>query len=90
MPKLALGQFVATPAALVALDFAHLDPLELVARHLNGDWGDVSDDDWKTNDEALTLGERVISAYKLPTNTKVWLITEADRSVTTLLLPSEY
>lgn len=61
-----------------------------VQRHANGDWGDLSDFDKSLNDSALTDGTRILSAYEHPTFPKIWIITEADRSVTTVLFPSEY
>lgn len=85
-----LGRLLATPGALRALEAAGLSPLALVARHLRGDWGDLDADDRRANDDALRDGERLLSAYVLPTGGKVWIITEWDRSSTTLLLPSEY
>lgn len=60
-------------------------------RHLHGDWGDLCDGDWQLNDAALTSGEdRLFSSYQVTPDLKLWIITEWDRSVTTLLLPSEY
>jgi len=86
-----LGQLVATPGALAALEQANTSPAELVGRHLSGDWGTVDKEDWAANDRALKDGERLISAYVLPgTEEKVWVITEWNRSATTILLPSEY
>ena len=85
-----LGQLVATPGALAALDAANTSPAELLGRHLMGDWGTVDKEDWAANDRALKDGERLLSAYKLPTGEKLWVITEWDRSATTILLPSEY
>jgi hypothetical protein len=89
------GLIVTTPGVSTALE--HLDPLEwmyliirLVTRHITGDWGDLDIEDRTANDHAVILGERVLSAYHLPDGTKVWVITEADRSVTTVLLPDEY
>jgi len=61
-----------------------------VRRHSEGDWGDVSADDWKANDDALTSGERLFSAYEIGAGKRLWIITEADRSSTTVLLPEEY
>lgn len=61
-----------------------------LARHLSGDWGDLSTDDWATNEEALLEGYRLFSAYKQEGMPPLWIITEADRSVTTVLLPDEY
>jgi hypothetical protein len=85
-----LGQVVATPAALETLTAAGVDPLELLSRHDAGDWGDLSDEDRKANEVALTMGERLLSSYKLENGEKVWIITEWDRSYTTILLPEDY
>jgi hypothetical protein len=94
------GMVLATPGAIDALDKESEFDLSasgpglaamLVVRHLSGDWGSVPDDDKALNDEALLDGSRVMSAYILEhTQIKLWIITEWDRSVTTLLLPSEY
>lgn len=89
-PRFSPGKMVATPAALEALVQAQQTPLEFVRRHLAGDWGDVSADDAAANDAALREGDRVLSAYKTRLGTKLWVITVADRSVTTVLLPSDY
>ena len=89
--RFSLGQLVATPGALEALDAANVSPAELLARHLLGDWGTVDQEDWRANDRALLEGTRLLSAYTLPaTNEKVWIITEWDRSYTTILRPDEY
>ena len=85
-----LGRLCATNGAIDALTSAAADPIEYVARHLAGDWGDLDAADSAANDRAVQLGERIISAYRLSTDEKIWVITEADRSVTTILLPSEY
>jgi hypothetical protein len=67
------------------------NPTPYLQRHLNGDWGDLSDDDRRQNDAALQSGEdRLFSSYQVTRDLKLWIITEWDRSVTTLLLPSEY
>ena len=63
--------------------------LEIVARHMNCDWGDVCEEDKQSNNEALLHDDRLLSSYQL-NNETVWIITEADRSATTILLPSEY
>jgi len=66
------------------------EPNKFLARHANGDWGEVDEPDRKANEYAVEHGLRVLSAYKLRTGQKIWIITEADRSKTTILLPSEY
>jgi hypothetical protein len=90
LPLFTLGQVVATPGALDALQTAKVDPRQLLKRHVAGDWGDLSDEDKKENDFSIGRELRIFSAYNLSDQTKVWVITEADRSATTLLLPSEY
>ena len=89
-PLFALGQVVGTPGALRALEEARQPPAELLARHVTGDWGDLCDEDIAENELSVERGLRVFSSYKLPTDTQVWVITEWDRSVTTILLPGEY
>jgi len=88
--KFPLGQVVATPGALEAMALAGQDGSRLLARHSSGDWGEVCDADKQTNDQAIAAGERILSAYTLSTGTKVWIITETDRSSTCILLPDEY
>jgi hypothetical protein len=91
LPLFALGQVVATPGALDALQTAKVAPRQLIKRHVTGDWGDLSAEDKAENDYSIGRGLRIFSAYILPTTgIKMWVITEADRSATTLLLPSEY
>ena len=85
-----LGQIVATPAALAALERAGQTATELLARHARGDWGELSTEDAKANDDAVVNIERILSSYSLVDDTKIWIITEADRSVTTILLPEDY
>ena len=85
-----LGKLVGTPGALDAMENAKQNPFELLARHVIGDWGDLDDEDKKENEISVKEGFRILSAYTLETNVKVWVITEWDRSVTTILLPSEY
>lgn len=86
-----LGQVVATPGALEALEKAGVSAHRLLYRHVTGDWGDLSDDDKHANDRALLEDTRLLSAYTLPgTDEKIWIITEWDRSYTTLLLPKDY
>jgi hypothetical protein len=85
-----LGRIVATPGALAALNEANADGRTFLDRHARGDWGDVDECDCKENNTALRTGERLHSAYTLKTGAKLWVITEAGRSATTLLLPQEY
>ena len=89
-PAFELGQIVATPGALAALEKAGQQPGEFLARHVNREWGDLDEDDRKENEYSLEHGFRLLSAYKTNAGDRVWIITEADRSVTTLLLPEEY
>ena len=84
------GQIVATPGAIELLDKNGRNGSSVLRRHLQGDWGDLHKEDAEMNDEALSLGNRILSSYDLPEDKKVWVITESDRSVTTILLPSEY
>jgi len=85
-----LGQVVGTPGALQALTEAGQLPAELLTRHVTGDWGDLCDEDKEENELSVEQGFRILSAYKLQTGAKVWVITEADRSATTILLPDKY
>lgn len=85
-----LGNIVATPGALAAFSNNGQTPLPFLDRHQSGDWGDVPDEDRRENDFSVRNGFRVLSAYKLNDGTKFWIITEADRSATTILLPEEY
>lgn len=84
------GQLVATPEALQAFQDANQTPAEFLARHLKGDWEDLEDADKQENELSLKKGFRLLSTYRLTTGTKIWVITEADRSATTILLPDEY
>ncbi len=85
-----LGVVVATPGALEALTASKRTPAEFLNRHVKGDWGDLDKADRQANDQALRRGGRLLSAYGLADGTKLWILTESDRSATTLLLPSEY
>ena len=89
------GRLLATPGALEALEQAGQNVSEFLSRHLAGDWGVVSADDRAANDESLKEGSRLLSAYILKTEVKIWIITEAvddrgSRAATTVLLPDEY
>ena len=79
-----------TPGALQALRDAEQLPAELLTRHVTGDWGDLPDEDKEENELSVEEGFRILSAYNLQIGRKVWIITEADRSVTTILLPEDY
>ena len=85
-----LGQIVATPGALEALDRAAINAADLILRHQSGDWGNVPPGDAEENDRSVKNGWRILSSYPLNEEQNIWIITEADRSVTTLLLPEEY
>ncbi|MTW34876.1 hypothetical protein GM655_18910 [Pseudoduganella danionis] len=89
-PLFPLGLLVATPGALEVLKEYGIIPMRLIARHSRGDWGDVGRDDAKSNDRAVHSGARLLSCYRLANRVKIWVITEADRSSTTVLLPSDY
>ena len=94
--KFKLGQTVATPGALAALEKSNQSALPFLLRHQTGDWGEVCEDDKKLNDEAIShegdpdQQQRVLSCYRTSKNERIWVITEHDRSVTTILLPDEY
>lgn len=88
-PRFKLGRLLATTAAKQILANAQIDPRSLIMRHHQGDWGDVCTEDAELNNDALKHGGRLLSAYTLG-NEKIWIITEADRSATTLLMPEEY
>ena len=86
--KFPSGEILATPNALAQLSQA--DILPAIGRHLRGDWGDVDSEDRQANERALLDGTRLFSVYHAENGTKFWIITEADRSVTTVLLPEDY
>jgi len=85
-----LGQIVATPGAIDLLERTSSDALDFLIRHQQGDWGSVSPDDAEENLSSIEHGNRILSSYYLNATERLWIITEADRSVTTLLLPNEY
>jgi hypothetical protein len=84
------GRLVATPGALAALEENGQGCTEYLERHVRGDWGDLCDEDKQANEEALEQGLRILSSYRLSSGVKIWIITECDRSATTVLLPEEY
>jgi len=85
--KFSPGSIVATPGALEAFRASGEEPLPFLQRHLAGDWGDVDERDHRENELSLLHGWRILSCYRLKDGTRIWIITEADRSVTTFLLP---
>jgi len=91
-----LGPVVSTPGALEALQRNETTGITLLARHANGDWGELCDQDKRTNEDALQNGSRIMSVYTLADGTTLWLITDAEiddqhhRQATTFLLPDEY
>lgn len=87
-PKFDLGRIVATPGALKALD--QLDIRSALGRHVRGDWGDLCDEDWNLNERSLVTGGRLFSVFLSRKLDRFYIITEWDRSLTTVLLPSEY
>lgn len=97
LPRFPLGQLVATPGAVQTLEEFGVAPLTLIKRHVSGDWGDLCRADKQENELALTQGFRIMSSYALSRQAEtgshvatLWIITEADRSSTCILLPSEY
>ncbi len=90
VPLFSLGQTVATPGALEALEKAGQAPSAFLRRHHHGDWGEVCEEDAAENDLSLREGFRILSAYRTACDDRLWIITEADRSATTILLPEEY
>jgi hypothetical protein len=90
IPRFRVGWMLITPGALEALVEAQEDPKNFIYRHIQGDWGDVGSADWASNEEALNAGDRLFSVYQTRHGRKLWVITEANRFATTILLPDEY
>jgi len=88
-PLFSLGRTVATPGAIAALQSINIPKSLLLVRHHAGDWGDLSDADKAANDDAVVNNDQIFSAYQF-NDIRIWVITEADRSSTTILLPEEY
>jgi hypothetical protein len=88
--RFTLGQTFITPGAQEAIQIAGQTEIEFLRRHMSGDWGDLSDDDIIENEASLKEGFRILSSYQTVNGQQLWIITEADRSATTILLPSEY
>jgi hypothetical protein len=89
-PRFSLGRLLATPGALAAMERSGEGPLSFLPRHVRGDWGVVGEEDAKANNQSLKEGTRLLSAYRTAKGEQLWVITEADRSATTILLPEEY
>lgn len=89
-PLFSLGRITATPGCLQLLRKNSQAPSDLLDRHVRGDWGNLDPEDAHANNFALENGERLLSSYELADGSKVWVITEWDRSATTLLRPSDY
>ena len=88
---LSLGRVVATPGALALLTSTATNPAELLERHVSGDWGEVPPEDARENGRSVRNGWRILSSYPVgDAGEKVWIITEADRSSTCILLPEDY
>lgn len=85
-----LGQVVATPGALAALEKSGQGPQDFLSRHVHGDWGDLCDEDRNENQLSLEHGFRLLSSYRTLADVTLYVITEADRVSTTILLPEEY
>ncbi len=85
-----LGQTVMTIGAKEALEDSNELPIKFLSKHQSGDWGIVGKEDKQENEFSLKNGFRLLSAYRTANGEKLWIITEADRSITTILLPSEY
>jgi len=89
-PLFPLGDIVGTPGALALLRQYNHHPVRLLARHLHGDWGEVCAEDAAANCEAVTNEGRILSCYVMPGGERLWVITECDRSSTTMLCPDEH
>jgi hypothetical protein len=89
-PRFPLGGVVATSGALAALEEAGENPASFLERHVIGDWGELDEENRRENEFSVEHGFRLLSSYTLATGINLWIITEADRSSTTILLPEEY
>jgi len=87
-PKFSLGQTVATPNAFAKIPNDEIQ--NALSRHIRGDWGTLDAEDLQSNERSLSFGGRLFSSYLSSQNVKFWIITECDRSVTTVLLPEDY
>lgn len=89
-PPFRAGLLVMTRSVQALAAQGRLEPSQYLRRHLSGDWGDISQDDRDANARAIVNGDRLFSSYKIAADLTLWIITEADRSATTLLLPDDY
>ena len=90
-PRFELGHIVATPGAIETMERRGIDGLRLLGRHVSGDWGDLEEEDKRENEFSVKRRLRILSAYGAHDDAdRLWVITEADRSVTTILRPDEY
>lgn len=89
-PRFTPGMIVAMQGVQALIERNAINPICYLQRHLCGDWGDVDPEDWEANQSALEHGERLVSVYIISDELTLWIITEWDRSATTLLLPDEY
>lgn len=89
-PRFKLGRLLMTAGVDALIQEGRLNPLPYLRRHLRADWGDLCDADWRRNNAALPSGDRLLSSYTIAPDITLWIITDGDRGVTTLLLPSEY
>ena len=90
MIRFQLGRVGATPGALRVLENAKQAPDVFLDRHVNGDWGDVPEEDKQENELSVEQGLRILSAYTTSAGDRIWILTEADRSSTIIMLPEEY
>ena len=90
LPRFPLGVVVATPGVTRLDQGGTLNACKYLARHAIGDWGDLCHEDWQFNQRSLACGGRLMSSYRVNDQLKIWIVTESDRSCTTLILPSEY
>lgn len=89
-PRFTLGRLIMTEGVDALIHQGRLNPLPYLRRHVRADWGDLCEADRRQNNAALQAGDRLLSSYPIAPDLTLWIITESDRSVTTLLLPSEY
>lgn len=89
-PRFKLGRILATPAAVEAIAEARVSIVDLLIRHMRGDWGELAESDRQQNELSVDAGLRLLSSYVLPNGQTVWVVTEWDRSATTFLLPGDY